>query len=145
MRSEARFLDANSIKVRFNDTDTQLKAKDVIEKALGEDYIVALNLLSNSPRWLTAIGAKPMYLGLDLRGGVHFLLQVDMKGAITKALDSAAAGISAPLCAARRRSASSGICREGQQRAWCASAMPTARDKALADIERNYPDLALQA
>ena len=85
---EASFLDETSAKLRFADTDTQLKAKDVIERALGEDYTVALNLISNSPRWLAAIGAKPMYLGLDLRGGVHFLLQVDMQGAITKSLDS---------------------------------------------------------
>ncbi|HSB48461.1 MAG TPA: protein translocase subunit SecD, partial [Burkholderiales bacterium] len=75
------FLDAASVKVRFADTDIQLKAKDVLQSQLGEDYVVALNLLSNSPRWLASIGALPMYLGLDLRGGVHFLLQVDMKAA----------------------------------------------------------------
>ena len=78
------FLDAASVKARFADTDTQLKAKDVLQSQLGEDYVVALNLLSNSPRWLASIGALPMYLGLDLRGGVHFLLQVDMKAAIAK-------------------------------------------------------------
>src|SRR5687768_4082757 len=74
------FLDDTSAKIRFADTDTQLKAKDLIEREVGQDYTVALNLLSNAPSWLTAIGAKPMYLGLDLRGGVHFLLQVDMAG-----------------------------------------------------------------
>ena len=72
---------------------TQLKAKDVIGQALNTDpqnpsYTVALNLLSSSPTWLTKLGALPMYLGLDLRGGVHFLLQVDMKGALTKRLDA---------------------------------------------------------
>jgi len=92
------FADLNSIRVRFADTDTQLKAKDTIEKALNPDpadaaYSVALNLLSASPSWLTGIHALPMYLGLDLRGGVHFLLQVDMKGAITKRLDSTAADL----------------------------------------------------
>ena len=66
--------------MRFADTDTQLKAKDVLQSVLGNGYVVALNLLSDSPQWLTDIGALPMYLGLDLRGGVHFLLQVDMKG-----------------------------------------------------------------
>jgi preprotein translocase subunit SecD len=81
--------DGNSIKARFSDTDTQLKAKDAINKALNADasdptYIVALNLLSRSPAWLTALHANPMYLGLDLRGGVHFLMQVDMKAALTK-------------------------------------------------------------
>jgi preprotein translocase subunit SecD len=87
------FPDAASVKARFRDTDTQLKAKDAIEKALNPDkndesYTVALNLLSNSPRWLTALRALPMYLGLDLRGGVHFLYQVDMKAALTKRLDA---------------------------------------------------------
>jgi preprotein translocase subunit SecD len=81
--------DAGSVKARFNDTDAQIKAKDAIAKALNPDpadpgYIVALNLLSRSPHWLTAMHALPMYLGLDLRGGVHFLMQVDMKSALTK-------------------------------------------------------------
>ena len=87
------FFDANSVKARFKDTDTQLKAKDVVEKALNPDkgdesYTVALNLLSNSPKWLTSLHALPMYLGLDLRGGVHFLYQVDMKAALSKKLDA---------------------------------------------------------
>ncbi len=87
------FFDANSVKARFADTDTQLKAKDIVEKALNpdkndENYTVALNLLSNSPKWLTSLHALPMYLGLDLRGGVHFLYQVDMKAALSKRLDA---------------------------------------------------------
>ncbi|WP_322058607.1 protein translocase subunit SecD [Paraburkholderia sp. J63] len=82
-----------NIRVRVADTDTQLRLKDVLTKALNPDpsdpnYIVALNLQSASPRWLTALHALPMYLGLDLRGGVHFLLQVDMNGALNKKLDS---------------------------------------------------------
>ncbi|WP_028216135.1 protein translocase subunit SecD [Paraburkholderia oxyphila] len=85
-------LNAN-IRVRVADTDTQLRLKDVLTKALNPDpsdpsYVVALNLQSASPRWLTALHALPMYLGLDLRGGVHFLLQVDMNGALNKKLDS---------------------------------------------------------
>ncbi|MEP7303636.1 MAG: protein translocase subunit SecD, partial [Caldimonas sp.] len=76
--------DGNSVKARFGDLDAQRKAKDAIGAALNPDadnpsYIVALNLLSRSPKWLTALHALPMYLGLDLRGGVHFLMQVDMK------------------------------------------------------------------
>ena len=82
-------LDGNSIKARFNDTDTQLKAKDALKAALGDDYVVALNLQSRSPAWLTSLHALPMYLGLDLRGGVHFLMQVDMKAALDKALEAA--------------------------------------------------------
>ncbi len=80
-------LDARSVKARFADTDTQLKAKDVLQQALGTGYTVALNLLSASPQWLAEIGALPMYLGLDLRGGVHFLLQVDMPRALEKAAE----------------------------------------------------------
>ncbi|NDP41795.1 MAG: protein translocase subunit SecD [Aromatoleum sp.] len=80
-------LDPVGVKVRFADPDIQLKAKDALQTKLGDNYIVALNLLSASPAWLTAIGALPMYLGLDLRGGVHFLLQVDMKAALDKAAD----------------------------------------------------------
>ncbi|MDP2033028.1 MAG: protein translocase subunit SecD [Polaromonas sp.] len=92
---EAVNFDATSVKARFGDTDTQLKAKDAIEKALSPDpanpsYIVALNLLSRSPTWLTALNARPMYLGLDLRGGVHFMLQVDMQAALTKRAESLA-------------------------------------------------------
>ncbi|MBI4986128.1 MAG: protein translocase subunit SecD [Rhodocyclales bacterium] len=111
------FADPNSVRVRFADTDTQLRAKDAIEKALNPDptdatYSVALNLLSASPTWLTGIHALPMYLGLDLRGGVHFLLQVDMKGAITKRLDATAADMRSMLRDKNVRH--SGIGREGQ-------------------------------
>lgn len=87
-----------SVRARFDTEDTQIKAKDVIARALaaGKEegaYIVALNLVSRSPDWLTALHAKPMYLGLDLRGGVHFMLQVDMRAAITKRLDTTASDI----------------------------------------------------
>jgi len=85
----------NTVRARFANTDTQLLAKDAIEKALNggsapEDarYVVALNLVSASPQWLTSLAALPMYLGLDLRGGVHFLLQVDMQAALSKRYDS---------------------------------------------------------
>jgi len=74
----------NSIKVRLANTDLQIKAKDVLQTSMGERYSVALNLVSASPSWLTSIRALPMYLGLDLRGGVHFLLEVDMKAALEK-------------------------------------------------------------
>ena len=71
LNPDAMSLDATSVKARFADTDTQLKARDVIQAKLGDGYIVALNLLSSSPDWLASIGALPMYLGLDLRGGRH--------------------------------------------------------------------------
>jgi preprotein translocase subunit SecD len=94
-------LDANSVKARFADTDSQLKAKDVLHAQLGEDYVVALNLLSRSPTWLTELNALPMYLGLDLRGGVHFLMQVDMKAALDKALESSSGDMRSTLREAR--------------------------------------------
>jgi preprotein translocase subunit SecD len=71
--------------IRFVDTDTQLKAADVLGNSFGEHYTVALNLAPATPDWLRRIGAAPMYLGLDLRGGVHFLMQVDMEAAIRQA------------------------------------------------------------
>jgi len=114
---EAVNFDATSVKARFNDTDTQLKAKDAIEKALSPDptapsYIVALNLLSRSPAWLTALGARPMYLGLDLRGGVHFMLQVDMQAALTKKAESLAGDLRLTLRETNTRHG--GINRNGQ-------------------------------
>ena len=91
-------LDGASVKARFDNTEMQLKAKDAIQKALIPDpgdpgYVVALNLLSRSPAWLAALHAFPMYLGLDLRGGVHFMLQVDMQAALTKKAESLAGDI----------------------------------------------------
>ena len=110
-------LDGASIKVRLNDTDTQLKAKDAIQKTLVPDasnpgYVVALNLVSRSPAWLTALHASPMYLGLDLRGGVHFMLQVDMQAALTKRAESLSGDVRTSLREKNIRH--SGISREGQ-------------------------------
>jgi preprotein translocase subunit SecD len=78
----------NGIKIKFANPDNQLKAKDILQNTLGANYVIALNLVSKSPSWLSKIGAIPMYLGLDLRGGVHFLLQVDMKAASEQAAES---------------------------------------------------------
>ncbi len=112
------FVESNGIKVRLKDTDTQLKAKDALEKAFNPDpanadYVVALNLLTASPKWLTDMGALPMYLGLDLRGGVHFLLQVDMPGAQQKRLDSIGADLRTLLRDKNLRHA--GINRDGER------------------------------
>lgn len=115
--ADAITLEGNSIKARFGDTDTQLKAKDAIQKALSPDasdpaYVVALNLLSRSPGWLTWMHAFPMYLGLDLRGGVHFMLQVDMQAALTKRAESLAGDIRLSLREKNIRHG--GISRNGQ-------------------------------
>ncbi|MEG3002465.1 MAG: protein translocase subunit SecD, partial [Comamonas sp.] len=98
LKPDALSLEGTSVRARFETPDEQLKAKDVIQKALIPDpgdpaFIVALNLVSRSPEWMAAIGAKPMYLGLDLRGGVHFMLQVDMAAALTKKAESYASDL----------------------------------------------------
>jgi preprotein translocase subunit SecD len=108
--------DGNSVKARFADTDLQGKAKDALTRALNPDpadasYIVALNLLSRSPQALTALRAMPMYLGLDLRGGVHFLMQVDMKSALTKKAEALTGDIRTMLRDKNLRHA--GITRDG--------------------------------
>jgi preprotein translocase subunit SecD len=147
-------LDQTSLRVRFTDTDTQLKAKDLIHTTLNpgasaqatpeEDpnvnYVVALNLLSASPTWLTAIHALPMYLGLDLRGGVHFLLQVDMQAATTKRVESLAGDLRSTLREKNIRHG--GVTREG------ASLRVRFRDAGTRDQARNLilsslPDLAV--
>ena len=97
------FLDGNSLKVRFNDPDTQIKARDIIQQALGDTYIIALNLLAASPEWLSKLHANPMFLGLDLRGGVHFLLEVDMQAAVDKTMERYASDIRRELKTAKIR------------------------------------------
>ena len=110
-------LEGDSVRARFDTPDNQLKAKDAIQKALIPDpadpaYIVALNLVSRSPTWLSALHAQPMYLGLDLRGGVHFMLQVDMQAALTKKAESYAGDIRTALRDKNIRHG--GISRDGQ-------------------------------
>ena len=85
LKSSSVELTDKRLLMRFGDTDSQLKASDALKKLFGEKYTVALNLAPATPAWLRAIGAAPMYLGLDLRGGVHFLMQVDMDAAIKQA------------------------------------------------------------
>ena len=145
IKPTALTMDSNSVRARLADTDTQLRAKDIIEKALNPDpanasYSVALNLVSNSPAWLTSIHALPMYLGLDLRGGVHFLLQVDMKGALTKRLDSISADLRSLL---REKSIRhSGIDRD-KQSVVIHFRDADMRNQARALLADSQPDLAL--
>ena len=131
-------LDGNNVKVRFADTDTQLKAKTVLEEALGNDYVVALNLLTRSPSWLSSIHALPMYLGLDLRGGVHFLLQVDMKSAIDKAVDRYATDVRSALREKKIQYMS--VARQGQT-VEVKFANSAERDKAKDELSRKEGDL----
>jgi len=136
-----------AVRVRFDNTDVQLRAKDLIERSLNPNaddpsYTVALNLLSASPSWLTSIGANPMYLGLDLRGGVHFLLQVDMRGALTGRYDTLGNDVRAILREARIPLA--GV--ERSDLSIVASFSNEAeRDAAVTELRRALPDLTFAA
>ena len=83
----------NAALLRLDTSEAQLKAKEALRRGLGDDYVVALNLAPTTPEWLQKIGAKPMKLGLDLRGGVHFLLEVDMDKAISQRMETSAADL----------------------------------------------------
>ena len=147
-------LESGTIRLRFEDTDTQLKAKDLIHATLNpgaapqatpeEDpkvnYVVALNLLPASPAWLSAIHALPMYLGLDLRGGVHFLLQVDMQAATNKKIESLAGDVRSQLREKGIRHG--GVARERDQIRirFRDAAM---REQARAALQSNFPEVTL--
>ena len=143
LKPDSLSLEGTSVRARFNTPDDQLKAKDIIQKSLISDpsdpaYIVALNLVSRSPDWLTSIGAKPMYLGLDLRGGVHFMLQVDMAAALTKKAESYASDLRTTMRDKNIRHG--GISRDGN------NITIRVRDEATQTAARNliadqFPDL----
>ncbi|MBL8497391.1 protein translocase subunit SecD [Nitrosomonas sp. JL21] len=138
--TEGILLEESSIKARFENTDTQIKAKDLLESTLGNDYIIALNLLANSPQWLTNLGALPMYLGLDLRGGVHFMLAVDMAGALEKSLERYSTDIRSTL--REHKIPYTGV--EKQAKKLIVKFRDTeSRVKAAAELKTNYPDLGL--
>lgn len=140
-------LESGSLKVRFDSTDAQIKAKDAIQQALVPDvndpsYVVALNLLARSPAWLSAMHAAPMYLGLDLRGGVHFMLQVDMPAALNKKAESLAGDIRSTLREKNVRH--SGISRDGQKIEVRFRDMPTL-EAAQRVIQEQFADLQMTA
>ncbi len=138
-------LEGSSIKARFANTDAQLKAKGAIEKALNPEvadpaYVVALNLLSRSPLWLSSLHASPMYLGLDLRGGVHFMLQVDMQAALSKKAESLAGDVRSALREKNVRHG--GVSRNGQ------TVEVRFRDVAMVEaakrlLQDQFPDLTV--
>ncbi|MFD0667843.1 protein translocase subunit SecD [Ramlibacter sp. MAHUQ-53] len=144
---QALTLDASSVRVRVDSTDAQLKVKDALQRALNPDpadpaYVVALNLISASPRWLSALHAAPMYLGLDLRGGVHFMLQVDMPAALTKKAEAFAGDLRTQLREANIRHA--GINRNGQAIEVRFREAATLQ-QALKLVADQFPDLAVTA
>ena len=134
-----------TVRVRFANTDQQILARDTIEKALNPNaaeptYTVALNLLPASPSWLSAIGAHPMYLGLDLRGGVHFLLQVDMQGALTARYDSLVTDLRAAL--RDQKIENTGIERSAMSVVLSFSSAAN-RDRAVSSLRTRNPDLQM--
>jgi preprotein translocase subunit SecD len=136
-------LEANSLKLRFENTDEQLKAKDTVQRSLNKDlanpdYVVALNLIPRTPHWLASLKAAPMYLGLDLRGGVHFMLQVDMQAALTKRAEALAGDLRSALREKTIRH--NGIARE-QQSLSVGFADQAAANAAVALMQDQFPDL----
>ena len=140
--TRADLLDDDGL-IRFESTDDQLKAVDVVRAALGGDYPVALNLAPAAPAWLTDLGALPMYLGLDLRGGVHFLMQVDMDAAIGTALERRIDGIRADLRGAELRYVSAEVDEDGAILVRFRDAQ--ARDAGIDRLADDYEDLAFEA
>ena len=142
LKPDGLLQDPTGIKARFGTIELQLKAKELLQSQLGEDYVVALNLLSRSPEWLSSIGARPMFLGLDLRGGVHFLLQVDMKAALNKKIDTTVNDIRSSLRDKRIQYA--GVSRDKDTVVVRFRDKDT-RDKGVAEIEKSMPDFELKS
>ncbi|OSI22050.1 protein translocase subunit SecD [Neisseria dumasiana] len=138
--TDGMFIAGNSLKVRFKDTETQLKARDVIEKTLGDGYITALNLLADSPEWMSKINANPMFLGLDLRGGVHFTMQVDMKAAMQKTFDRYAGDIRREL---RRQKIRTGTIRQVENSLTVPFQDASDLQKALSQLQSFFPEATL--
>ena len=134
-------LEDGRLLARFGDTETQLKAQDLLRADLGPGYIIALNLAPAMPRWLAATGLLPMYLGLDLRGGVHFLMEVDMPAAVAQAEERYTGDVRTLLREARVRYRSVGRDPQGGLHVRLRSA--EARDEAARRIEREFPDLTV--
>lgn len=130
IQHDGMFISSGSLKVRVNDAN-KISARDVIDSALGEGYIVAQNQIANSPEWLAKIGAQPMFLGLDLRGGVHFTMQVDMKAALDKTLERYTGDVRRELRRLKIRS--------GNVRKTADSIIVPFQDEA--DLQKAYPAL----
>ena len=146
LKFNSALLDKGQILVRFTNTDDQLKSKELVAQALGEQFIVALNLAPATPAWLTAIGAGPLKLGLDLRGGVHFLMEVDMNEALNKSQEQLVQDFRSELreqniryAAVRRVDNGVAVVFRGQdeQQAGLAELRNRHKDLQLADSERN--------
>src|SRR5258706_11619748 len=130
-----------ALRFRLTDTDAQIHARDVIQAKVGPGYVVALNLVADSPHWLQALGSKPMYLGLDLRGGVHFLLQVNLDAAKNKLVERYLGDIRSLL--REKKIYYSGLTREGD-RITARFREAEQRAAALKVLAESQPDLAIR-
>ena len=140
--TDGLFVVDNSLKVRFKDAETQLKGRDVIENTLGEGYITALNLLADSPEWMAKINANPMFLGLDLRGGVHFTMQVDMKAAMQKTFERYSGDIRREL---RRRKIRFGTIRQAENGLIVPFQDASDVQKAIPELQKLFVEAKLEA
>ena len=140
--TDGMFVGDNSLKVRFKDAETQLKGRDVIENTLGEGYITALNLLADSPEWMAKINANPMFLGLDLRGGVHFTMQVDMKAAMQKTFERYSGDIRREL---RRRKIRFGTIRQAGNGLIVPFQDASDVQKAIPELQKLFVEAKLEA
>jgi len=132
----------NAAMLRVRTSEDQLKAQEVLRRELGENYVVALNLAPTTPAWLQAIGAKPMKLGLDLRGGVHFLLEVDMSKALEQRLETATADIRRNL--GDNKVNFNGV-RQNKDNIVVSFANTTDRDNAVSVLRRQSNDFSIQS
>ena len=140
--TDGMFVVDNSLKVPFKDSETQLKGRDVIENTLGEGYITALNLLADSPEWMAKINANPMFLGLDLRGGVHFTMQVDMKAAMQKTFERYSGDIRREL---RRRKIRFGTIRQAENGLIVPFQDASDVQKAIPELQKLFVEAKLEA
>ncbi len=135
----ASVLDEQGAKFRFADTETQLRAKELLQEELGDRYVVALHLAPATPAWLSKLGAAPMYLGLDLRGGVHFLMEVDVDDAIKRAEDRYVRDVRTALRKAKVRYLT--VARRGSGGLEIKFRDITERDRGLAIVEKEFQEL----
>ncbi|KAA0876544.1 protein translocase subunit SecD [Nitrincola tapanii] len=129
--------------IRFSDSDAQLRGREVLARSLGENYVVAMNLAPTTPDWLMALGAGPMKLGLDLRGGVHFLMEVDTVQAVAQRLEVYASDIRTTLREQRLRYRSVELMEDGRLAARFADA--ETRDQAQSRLRRDFSEFAFEA
>ena len=136
-------LEEGAILARFDSTDTQLRAREALMGVMGDKYVVALNLAPATPRWLAAIHAEPMKLGLDLRGGVHFLMEVDMDTALGKLQEQNIDSLRSDL--REKGIPYTTVRKENNYGLSITFRDAKARDEAIAYLSKRHPDLVISS